>query len=360
MLSSWFSLQSTSSLFFFRTGCFAIVLSQLLCFTQNDIAYAGRGDKSGTAAASELLIPVGAQSLGVAGAGLATISGLEALYWNPAGLTRSSTKTSAMFSHMSYLADIGVDYLAVGGSVFGEGYLAVAIKMLSFGDIPVTTEDQPDGTGETTSPTYLVIGATYSRRISDRITIGITSNVIYEKMAQVSASGLAFNAGVQYSGLGGIDGLNVGVVVKNIGPRLKYDGSGLFRSGQVNGALSSDNPLKIDAAAADLPSTIEIGLGYITAVNSTGELTVMSSFQNNNFSDDEYHFGCEYLFDHVFSLRGGIALAPQTDGSEYIFGPAAGIGVQQIVQDLSISVDYAYRTVKYFNGNHVFSLHLGF
>ena len=66
--------------------------------------------------------------------------------------------TEAMFSYMSYLADINISYFAVS-SVLGDlGSVALSFKTFDFGDIPVTTNDFPDGTGKTYSPQFLTIG----------------------------------------------------------------------------------------------------------------------------------------------------------------------------------------------------------
>ena len=322
--------------------------------------HAGRGDKSGTAAAPELLVPVGARAIGQGGASLATISGLESIFWNPAGLARMERATSVMFSHTNYLADIGVDYVAAGAEVFGDAYLALTVKSLSFGQIPVTTEDQPDGTGELTSPTYLTMGGTFSRLISDRISAGVTANFVYEKMANVTASTFAFTAGVQYAGLGGIDGLSVGVALKNLGPALKYDGDGLERLVVVNDATRPSATLKLEAASDDLPSTIEVGVGYTTAFAAQGQLTLSSTFQNNNFSEDEYKLGAEYVYDSRFFVRGGYDFSSESEGQEYVFGLAAGLGVRSMISGVEVTVNYAYRSVKYFGGSHVIDLELGF
>jgi hypothetical protein len=193
------------------------------------LVQAGRGDKSGTPSAAQLLIPVGTRSIALGGASLASVQGLEALYWNPAGFARLEKHYAAAFSHMSYLADIGVDYVGLGMALGDGSSFGLTVKALSIGDIPVTTEDEPDGTGELTSPRFMTIGTTFARRISERISAGVTANLVYEKMGNVVGTTFAFNAGVQYTGLGGIDGLAVGVVVKNIGPQLAYDGSGLER-----------------------------------------------------------------------------------------------------------------------------------
>ncbi len=336
------------------------LIAPLLLLMAVEHAAGGRGDKSGTAGASELQIPVGARSVALGGSALATSIGVEAMYWNPAGLARGEDETEVMFSHMSYLAGIGVEFAGVSVRFGSLGQLGFSVKSLSIGEIPVTTEDQPDGNGQTASPTFLVAGGTFSRQVTEKISVGLTANVIYESMDQVSATGVSFSAGVQYSGLGGIDGLALGAAVKNVGPRLKYDGSGLERTAEVGDALRGNAPLKIEAAGSDLPSTIEIGLGYSMSAGGQNRLAFTSAFQNNNYSEDEYRFGGEYLYDGLLSLRAGIAVSPQDEGNEYIFGPTGGIGVRTKIEQIAVSIDYAFRTVKYFSSNHVITLHVGF
>ncbi len=322
-----------------------------------DFALAGRGDKAGTAAASQLLIPIGARSIAMGGSTLATITGIEAMYWNPAGLARSLHSFNSMFSHMSYLANINVDYLAVSTTLSTIGHIGFSIKSLGIGDINVTSEDYPDGTGEVTSPAFYTFGATFSRGISDRIAVGVTAQYVYEKMAEVSASAFSFNAGVQYTGIGGIDGLSVGAAVKNLGGKLKYDGNGLLREARITDSERKNSIVKIESEAYDLPSTIEVGLGYNKKLFGNSCITLTSVFQNNNYSDDEYKFGIEYLNEFIY-IRSGISITAKSESAENIFGPTIGFGLHNIINDIKISFDYAYRFVQYFNGNHVFCIFL--
>jgi hypothetical protein len=141
---------------------------------------------------------------------------------------------------------------------------------------------------------------------------------------------------------------------------MKYDGSGLVRAAEVGDALRGSSPLTIEAAPSDLPSTIEIGLGYFLSLSGRNTLSVTSEFQNNNYSEDEYRFGGEYVYDNLVAIRAGTTISPQDDGNEYIFGPAGGFGVRATVEDIRVSLDYAFRWVRYFNGSHVITLNVGF
>ncbi len=124
----------------------------------------------------------------------------------------------------------------------------------------MTTEDFPDGTGETTSPTSFTVGLTYSRILAERISVGATANIVSERIDRVSASGVAFNLGVQSRNLGDIKELNVGVAVKNVGSEMKFDGPGLLRAGQVDDVTRAPSFFLVEASSFELPSTIEIGV----------------------------------------------------------------------------------------------------
>ena len=322
------------------------------------ITFAGGGNRAGTSAAPELLIPVGARDIAMGGASVASTSGIDAIFWNPAGLGRSSNDATALFSHMTYLADISINYFAVGVNFKDFGTIGFSLKSLNIGEIAVTTNDFPDGTGELITPTFVTLGITYSRLLADNISVGFTTSLITERIDRVSATGLAINAGVQYSNLGSIPGLNLGVVVKNIGPQMKFDGSGLLAAGEVDGRQSF---YKLESGSFELPSTIEIGASYSRKLSEDNSLTLTSLFQNNNFSEDEYKFGAEYSFQNMFFIRGGWNFAQQSSPQiEYIFGPTFGAGVDYSLTDVRIGVDYAFRHTEYFSGNHVITLRLGF
>jgi opacity protein-like surface antigen len=349
-----------------------IAVALLILVTVAPLAlYAGGENRVGTNAASELLIPVGARDIAMGGSSVATASGLDAIFWNPAGLAKSKHSANAMFSHMNYIADIGIDYVAISSTFEGFGTLGFSLKSVGIGDIAVTNEDNPDGTGQIINPTIVNLGLTYSRLLTDRISVGVTTTLISERFDRVSATGFAFTAGVQYSGLAGVDGLSVGVAVKNIGPQMKFDGDGLLRQGIVNDVLRPGSFYKVEAASFELPSTIELGLAYNYTLVDDNFLTINGVFQNNNFAADEYRVGVEYNYANTFFVRGGynfseitknqsIQASSSFDKTTHIFGFTAGAGLHYPLGSLDVSFDYAYRSVKFLDNNHVFTVGLGF
>ncbi|KUG26533.1 hypothetical protein ASZ90_003623 [hydrocarbon metagenome] len=321
--------------------------------------YAGDVARKGTTGAEQLLIPVGARGIATGGSMLATLTGLESIYYNPAGLARHEG-AEAMFSYMSYLADINVSYFAASANLGDFGSIALSFKSFDFGDIPVTTIQFPDGTGETYSPTFLTVGLSYSKIITDRISVGTTFKLITEEIVNTSATGFAVDFGVQYRFS---ESLFLGASVKNIGSNMVYSGQDLQQKTDIPGTAPGSEPgnLEVVAESYQIPSYFELSLAYKYDFNEQNNLIVASTFTNNNSFEDNLSFGMEYGFMNTFFLRGGYSmLLENTDQS--IFGFTAGAGVNYAFGgELDITVDYAFRDVQDFpEPNHIFTVKLGF
>jgi hypothetical protein len=318
----------------------------------------------GSSAATELLIPVGGAGLAMAGSHLATAAGVDAIHWNPAGLARMEHSSEAMLSSMAYIADIRVNYGAVGVR-FGEfGTVGVAAKMLNFGDIPLTTNEDPEALqGRTYSPNFLTLGLTYSRRFTDAITVGVTFKVISEKIVRVNGSAIAFDIGVQYHSAGGIPGLNFAIALKNYGPHMKFSGTGLLRRAIATDGLRPEQFYQMTAATYELPSTLEIGMSYVRDLSENLDFAVNGAFINNNMALNSYRVGGQLGFAvdelRVYG-RAGYEIVPGNDIDEDIFGICFGGGVYYRLGTFDFMLDYAYRQTEYFDDNSLFTLRFGF
>jgi hypothetical protein len=150
----------------------------------------------GAAGAQELRIPVGPRGTALGGAAISDAKGVEALYWNPAGAS-AEEQPEFLFSTMSYLLDSHVHFVGYTQPV-GRGFsLGLGAKVLSIGDIEVTTEAAGGPTGERYSPTSTVIGLTLSRRLAERVAVGITGHLLHEAIRNETATGAAFDIGFQ-------------------------------------------------------------------------------------------------------------------------------------------------------------------
>lgn len=338
----------------------SVALALALVVSVADMANAAGQNRAGTAGATELLIPIGGRSMAMGGASVATTSGLEALHWNPAGLSRSANNTDLMVSTMSYLADVRVNYIAAGAKFASIGSFGFDIKALSFGDIPVTTEQRPDGTGGTYSPTFFTLGLHYSRNLTDRISVGGTTHYVVNKIERVDATAMSFSAGLQYDDLADIAGLNLGVAVKHIGQRMAYDGSALLLRGEASELRRPEADYKVQAASSDLPSLFEIGIGYRYQSGSLGDINLTSVFRHNNYTYDQYRSGVEYNVNEMFAVRGGFDVASSSD-DDYLYGTSFGFGLNTDLGSFQdVRIDYAYTSVDLFDALNTFTFQVGF
>ncbi len=335
----------------------------LIIFMVVTVEIFGSGqNRAGTAAAPELLIPVGSRYVATGGSFIATATGLEAIYFNPAGVDLQSSDANMMFSYRSYIADIHMSYFAVSAK-FGFGSVAVSLRSLSFGNIPITTMNFPDGTGGTFNPTYFVLGLTYSKQLTDRISVGVNINLISESFDRVSASTAAMDFGVQYRNLFSVPGLAIGVTVKNLGFPMKYGGPGLWKQATDPKSARGLTFYEVGAQSYNLPSTMSIGLSYTKSLDDMNKIGIAGTFANNNYSYDNYSLGLEYSYNNLIFVRGGYLFSPQaTSNVPNIFQNfAAGFGVNlKNVNGMDITFDYAYIPVKYFTANNAFTVKIGF
>ncbi len=334
------------------------ILLIILSFAFAASIYAGDVSRKGTTGAEELLIPIGARGIATGGAFIANITGLESIFYNPAGLD-VFPRTEAMFSYVNYFADINISYFAIGTSLGDIGSIAFDIKSFDFGDIPITTVQLPDGTGQTYSPTFLTLGFTYSKVLTDRISIGTNFKLITENVQNVSATGFALDAGVQYRFT---QSLMLGVTVKNIGTNMQFSGEDLRTRTEIPGGTpgSTDGTFEIVAETFQIPSFFELSLTYALDFNEQNNLLLASSFVANNAFEDVFNFGLEYGFVNTFFVRGGYNLL-MGDSSDNLYGFTVGAGVDYNAGDIDIIFDYAFRDVKEFpTSNHIFSVKLAF
>lgn len=322
------------------------VLTLILLVASLSPATAGNERRIGTSGAQELRIPVGARGTALGGAILADVQGIEAVYWNPAGLAYLEN-TEAVFSHQPYLAEINVNFVGVAHTIEGLGTIGAAAKIVSIGDMEETTEDQPDGTGRTYGPSLSVISMSFSRILTNRVSFGITGKFIYERIFEVSASGIAFDAGVIYDP--GWNGIKMGMALKDYGPQMKFSGIGFDRT-------LDDRPVTPKAASFDLPSSLCLGMSY-TTTKGVNQAMVSGNFINNNYSMDMWQGGFEYTYDNKYCLRAGYNYSSQ---DKWQYGLTLGGGLSYEFQGTKLTFEYAWADVDVFDANQYFTVKVQF
>jgi len=323
--------------------------------------YSGPRKKLGLSAAPELLIPVGSIGTSLQGSNLASTTGIDAMYWNPAGLSQlKSNRGDAMFSHMNYIADINVEYLAGVFKLGNIGNFGFGLKAMTFGKELVTTVNYPDGTGETFAPIFLTANVSFARAMTDKIHFGTSIKLITQKIADVSATGVGFDFGLQY--IGGKTGLRFGIAIKNLGSSMKFDGPGLDKTyTDPNGQVAR----RVNLQEFDLPTNLEIGLSYSVGLDKAKKHQVMigGTFMNGSFNSDEARFGLEYTYNNMIYLRGANVFYLDKEKDENLWGPTIGVGLRYPVGSMILGLDYAYRFINesgFGTTNQFFTLNVGF
>ena len=261
---------------------------------------------TGTSGAQFLQLGGGGRPSALGGAFTAFGQGLESIYINPAGLANLKQREAA-FTHSEFYADMTYENVALGIPVaFGSVTLS-AVALLS-GDIEETTLDEPQGTGETFNANDYSFNISYARKMTDKFSAGITFKYLLMNIAELQATGYAFDFGATYDI--GVKNIRIGFVLSNFGPDLRYSGEKLEYETQK----STDNPNQAtDVNAAyeselfQLPLTFRVGLAYDAINNENHRITILADGLNPNDQKENLAAGIEYCFNNKYFLRAGHA-----------------------------------------------------
>lgn len=281
----------------------------------------------GVSGAQFLRIGVGARAAGL-GEAASSISGVQSLFYNPAGLA-GVANMEAYFSQVNWILDSNYSNLAfakrAGGGVFG-----LAASYLSS-----SATDKYDKFGtrlpETYSASDLAVTLGYSGRLAVRTNFGLSAKYISSRLESEAAAALALDAGIKYAALPGK--LVFGFAVQNAGGKLTY--------------INEGDPL---------PLNLKLGGQYLFSLDKNSatkkDLTVFTDINHMKDSGAYANIGVDvtsvYDKDTNFSLRAGY----RTNAGVKSAGIAAGLGVDMKAYIL----EYAYAPMGDLGNTHRFSL----
>lgn len=328
---------------------------------------AGNPDRQGESGAAELLLIPWAKSAGMNNIATSMISGIESMRLNVAGLA-GVHRTEVALAHARYMVgtDINMNALGIAQRMGNNSVLGLTLMAMDFGEIDITTTDQPEGIGATYSPNFFNIGLGYAYRYENKISVGAALRLISESIADLSALGVALDAGVQYVS-GPKDNFKFGVSIRNVGTPMRFGGEGLATRGEnPQGRPSYELTYDQRSAGFDLPSLLNIGLSYDFYAAEVNRISLVGNFTSHSFSRDELGAGLEYSFHDILYLR--------TSYKIQIGKTAKGSSTQDVYEGLSmglglnlpfgrddrqkLAIDYAYRTSHPWNGTHNLTLKL--
>ena len=339
---------------------FCLVLLMLL---SNSTLWAGNPDRAGQAGATELLINPWAASGGLHGMNTSVVKGTESMRSNTAGLAFID-KTQISFASSKWLSGSGVNLNAFGfGQRIGEsGVLGINLMSVSFGEVAVTTNDDPEGlSGATFRPQLLNISLGYAKSFSESIHVGFGITMVNESISDVKASGICMDMGIQYV-TGKDNNIHFGIALRNIGTPMRFSGDGL--STKLNSAQGYLLTVDQRAEKFEMPSQLNIGAAYdILLKEKTHRITLMGNFTSNSFTKDFIGGGVEYSLKDIFMLRGGYRyekgiaseLLDPNERSSAFTGLSAGVGFNVPLKKegtTKLGIDYSYRATNPYAGTH--------
>jgi len=336
-----------------------VSLTIIIGFTSTEV-FAGNKDRAGQAGANELLINPWAASSGWGNAGMASIKGVDAMWSNVAGISFTNTM-DLDFSYTNWLAGSDTKVVSFGllARISESVVAGLSVMSMNFGEIERTTVENPDAGIGTFKPNLMNINIAVAKSFSNSIHGGFVLKIINEQIADISGTGVALDAGIQYV-TGITDNIHFGIALKNIGPTMKYSGDGLTIKTILDQMESSITVVQ-RADEFELPTQLNIGAAYDFNFEQNSRLTLAINFNSNAFSKDQFIFGAEGSFRDFLLLRAGYTFEngifkdiEDDDCSNVNKGLSLGATVQAPLNNkgLKVCIDYSYRNTAHWNGTH--------
>ena len=317
--------------------------------------------KVGTSAMQFLKVMPTARITAMGDASAAVVEGVDALFWNPAGLTTVSTQEFTA-TYTMWIFDTKQDAVGYAMNLGDLGVIGVQVQMTDIGAIEETRANlqgfdasgnfNPGYTGATFTPMSVLAGVTYATQLTDHFSTGLSLKYATESLgnggtmdAPLSATGateryatranvLLFDFGMRYHT--GYRSVQIGASVQNFGSQVRF-------------------------AVEDYPAPMQFRLGISGNVlghdalflpDEENRLTLSYEILQPNDYDQQMHFGAEYGFRDLFALRAGYKANYDNEGFTF------GGGVKADLPGVFLGIDYSYGAMGEFLGS-VHRLSLG-
>lgn len=306
-------------------------------------------DRAGTSGFQFLKIPVDARSAAMGETVVANAVDASALFWNPA-LAAQTGEMQIGLSHTAYFADVNMEYAAVSIPLRRARLtVGASIQALSSGDMDVTTEFEPFGTGETFTFSDLAVGLTVAQTLTDLFSYGITAKYLRESVAGLTTNSAVFDLGVFYRI--GTTGVQIGVAIRNFG----FDGTpgGTLTRTVID---STEPAVEDDFESFTPPTTFLMGATYrLFRNNARNDLLISGQLTNPNDNAESLNLGAEYTWNDLLILRAGYRF-----GVDEYSTPSLGVGLKlPEVINLNTRFDYGFSHLDRLGTVHRVGLNLG-
>lgn len=301
-----------------------ISIQLLLMSLLSGLSILSAGEKVGTTSFQFLKLSLDARSAAMGDAAVSVVNSSEALFWNPAGLRRT-TGLDVSTSYVNYFLDVDM-FSGTASLPIGDSYtVGLFAAVVDYGKIEVTDAAHlsfdenwnynPGLTGETIHPTASVFGVSLASSVTDKLSFGVSAKYFREDLIIAKSSAIAFDGGLLYQT--GWRSISFAASIKNFGPEVTF--------------IKESYPI---------PETFAVGISaYIFAPNDallfeTGSQSLLFSYDLSHPRDyaQQHHVGLEWgVMDYIF-IRGGYKINFDEEGLTY------GVGLRYS----NLRLDYAY------------------
>jgi len=304
----------------------------------------------GTSVAQFLEIGVGAGATGMGEAYTVMAKDASATFWNPAGLA-DVQRYNLFTSYTQWPAGISVGAISFATNTGNLGTFAVNSIYLMADDMEITTINNPEGTGEYFSISNYSLGLSYSRYLTDKVSVGVTTKYVHEGYYDYGYSTWALDLGTLYRT--GFHGLKLGMSVLHFAPEIRFDGDYVDYSDPKSYAAEEPNPKEFGNYS--LPINFRFGVAMDVFKMKRHTITAATDMIHPNNNREQYNAGLQYSFDKIIHLRTGYKMSADEGGFSFGGGTNLNIG-----QDYKVILNYSYADMGILNGINRFSLNIHF
>jgi len=311
-----------------------------------------------TTAVPFLRISPDARSGGMGDVGIATIPDASSIFWNLSKIPFAKDQSALVLTYTPWLKGLDLNDVYL---VSAAGYhqidemqaISGSVRYFSLGNIQFT--DNRGNDLQTYRPREFAVDAGYSRKLSDRLGLGISLRYINSNLASgQSASGSTYKTGTAVAGDlslfsdgsegGTVSGFNWGVAISNLGSKISYTndaqekdfipanlGLGAAYVNVIDETSKISFGLDVNKLLVPTPPAIGDSAGLVNYHNKGVVGSWFSSFGDapGGFSEELKEFqvsvGGEYTYNDQFSLRLGYFYENPTKGDRQYFTVGAGL-----------------------------------
>ncbi|MFN8396465.1 MAG: PorV/PorQ family protein [Bacteroidia bacterium] len=300
------------------------------------------GQRAGISALTFLKIDPSPRSAAMASANVSTMGDAYSTFTNPAGLA-DVDKFSIAASNTFWPAGINYAFFSAIKPT-RVGFFGLSAASLTTGKMERRTEFQPDGTGQYFSASNTAIGLTYSQRLTDYFSYGVTLKYVNEQLAEYMAHTGVVDLGFLYRT--DWKDLSFAVAMMAFGTNSKLNGS-------YQPDLLNSKPVTLGSYPA--PTLFKLGVSMVPWKRDDMSLTTIVQLNHPNDNAENIRIGLEYEYKKLLYLRAGYKI--NVDDEVY---PTAGVGIRAHIGKHPLHIDYAVDPTRYLGWIHRVGLSFGF